>query len=179
MSSTTSEYVAQGVLRDTNTLNAFGLLDQKQIQNKVEIEKASYFNVIKDGMRLTVTDGTMKALNVPYVKFAGKTGTAQLGTLKKYVNSWSVGFWPAEKPRYAFAIMIEKGPSDATYGATSVMRLLLDWMNVYSRQYFVDYVPPKSLDEDNNTDNSSTTDDGVVNLSTSTANNLIEIERTN
>jgi hypothetical protein len=107
---------------------------------------------------------------------------------------WSVGFWPSEKPRYAFVIMIEKGPSDAKYGATSVMRLLLDWMNVYARQYFVDHVAPKvedvQVDTDNGdaTGNSSTTNNGRaadgsnsggLNTSTSTINSLLEIERPN
>lgn len=175
MSSTTSEYIAQGVTRNTDTLNTFGLKDQKQIQNKIDIDKASYFNVVREGMRMTVTDGTMKSLNVPYVKFAGKTGTAQLGTLKKHINSWSVGFWPFEKPRYAFVIMMESGPVEAVYGATSVMRLLLDWMNVYSRQYLVDYVAPKVDEVD--VINGSTTD--TLHVGTSTINNLIEIERLN
>jgi penicillin-binding protein 2 len=186
MSSTTSEYTAQGILRNQNILNAFGLQDQRQVQNKIGIDKPGYFNVVKDGMRMTVTTGTMQPLNVPYVKVAGKTGTAQLGTLKKYVNSWSVGFWPAEKPRYAFVIMIEKGPSDAKYGATSVMRLLLDWMNVYARQYFVDHVHPKvedvQVDTDIGSTSSSTTDNSGptnLNVSTSTVNSLLEIERLN
>ena len=184
MSSTTSEYTAQGVQRDANTLSAFGLQDQRLTQNKIAIDKASYFNVVREGMRMTVTDGTMKPLNVPFVKIAGKTGTAQLGTLKKYINSWSVGYWPAEKPRYAFVIMMERGPSDAVYGATSVMRLLIDWMNIYARQYFLDYVPPKAEvaptpTDSNNSSSSDNTEIDSSSISTSTINSLNEIERVN
>ncbi len=161
MASTTSEYVAQGI-KDSVALNNLGLQDQKQTVNKVDINNANYFNVVREGMRMTVTDGTMKALDLPYVKVAGKTGTAQLGTLKQYINSWAVGFWPAQKPKYAFAVILERGPSTALYGSTAIMRLMLDWMNIYSREYLYDYVPPKSINQDNNSDASST--DNTINI---------------
>jgi penicillin-binding protein 2 len=187
MASTTSEYTVQGVTSDPSVLSNFGLENQKKEVNKIAITNANYFKVIREGMRMTVTDGTMKSLNVPYVKVAGKTGTAQLGTLKKYINSWSTGFWPAEKPRYAFAVMLEKGPNDAVYGATAVMRLLLDWMNVYSRQYIADYIPPKSdtVEIDISNDNGSTTSSSstdqiqLQNLNIGTSTGLSEIERPN
>ncbi|MEI6042688.1 MAG: penicillin-binding transpeptidase domain-containing protein [bacterium] len=197
MASTTSEYTVQGISRDSATLNAFGLVDQKNASNKIAISNAEYFRVVREGMRMTVTDGTMKALDVPYVKVAGKTGTAQLGTLKKYINSWAVGFWPAEKPRYAFAVIMEKGPSDALYGSTAVMRLSLDWMNIYARQYLADYVAPKVDDvkvDDVSADSANVADPSLsasstlliqkaknndLNTKGSTSANLIEIERPN
>ncbi|MEI6553069.1 MAG: penicillin-binding transpeptidase domain-containing protein [bacterium] len=200
MASTTSEYVVQGVTTNPSILSSFGLVDQKTNANKIAISDPNDFRVVKDGMRMTVTDGTMKALDVPYVKIAGKTGTAQLGTLKKYINSWAVGFWPAEKPRYAFAVMMEKGPSDALYGSTAVMRLLMDWMNVYGRQYLYDYVAPKSEDtvpvvqgtgsstDDNSSNPIESTSTSVLfnktklkslNSSGGTSSSLIEIERPN
>ena len=182
MSSTTSNHIAQGD-KDQNDLLNLGLKDQRIDENKIDVDNPSYFKVVREGMRMTVTDGTMKALNVPYVKFAGKTGTAQLGILKKSINSWSTGFWPADKPKYAFAILLENGPNDAKYGATSVMKLLLDWMNIYSRQYLYD---TGSFNEEVDTDNStSTTDvlDEIRGNSTTTVDTLVpatpdEIERT-
>ena len=196
MASTTSEYTVQGATTDPTILSSFGLANQKTSANKIAISDPSYFNVVKEGMRLSVTDGTMKPLDVPYVKIAGKTGTAQLGTLKKYINSWAVGFWPAEKPRYAFAVMMEKGPSDALYGSTAVMRLIMDWMNIYARQYISDYVPPKAPDviDDTNSLGGDASSSNIYNLSSSTLNlfktskskgtssasaGLLEIERPN
>jgi len=192
MASTTSESLVQGGQKDGGTLSAMGLENQKTVANKVGIDDSSNFQIARDGMRLTVTDGTMKALDVPYVKFAGKTGTAQLGTLKKYINSWATGFWPAEKPKYAFAIMLEQGPSDAKYGSTAVMRLLLDWMNVYAREYVYDSASalPKIEDTVNSEATTSATSSvsstiDVLNknkntvkdtIGSSTA-NLIEIEK--
>ncbi len=97
---------------------------------------AESWKIVQDGMREGVTYGTSVGLNVPYVNAAGKTGTAELGAGKAYVHSWSVGFWPYEKPRYAWAVIMEKGPANNTTGATSVMRRLFDWMSLNTPQYF-------------------------------------------
>lgn len=102
---------------------------------QVSVQNKDWYSIIKEGMRLTVTEGTMSAVNVPYVKVAGKTGTAQLGISKKFINSWVVGFFPYEKPRFAFTLLLEKGPNTASVGATPALRLWLDWMNVYAPEY--------------------------------------------
>lgn len=94
------------------------------------------WRVVHEGMREGVTYGTSVGLNVPYVKAAGKTGTAELGAGKSYIHSWSVGFFPYENPRYAWALIMEKGPSSNTLGATSVMRRLFDWMAINTPDYF-------------------------------------------
>lgn len=107
-----------------------------QLANSPSPEDISnWFKVVREGMRLTVTQGTMKSIDFDYVHVAGKTGTAQLGISKKFINSWSVGFFPYEQPRYAFAVLLEKGPEDATMGATAAMAQWLDWMHVYDSQY--------------------------------------------
>lgn len=102
---------------------------------EVPLQKAD-FRVIKEGMRRSVTDGTASGLNVPYVEIAAKTGTAEIGSRKDFVNSWSVGFFPYQKPRYAFAMLMERGPVSNTIGATYVMRQLIDWMNQNTPEYF-------------------------------------------
>jgi penicillin-binding protein 2 len=98
--------------------------------------KKENFDIIQEGMRGTVTYGTAMALNVPYVDVAAKTGTAQIGILKNKVNSWVIGFFPYENPKYAFVVMMEAGPSNNTVSATSVMRQVLDWMNINTPEYF-------------------------------------------
>lgn len=103
--------------------------------------KPEDWQVVKEGMRQSVTFGTSAGVNVPYVSAAGKTGTAEVGSGKSYVHSWSVGFFPYEHPRYAWAIVMEKGPATNTVGATSVMRRLFDWMSVNAPQYFESSTP--------------------------------------
>ena len=94
------------------------------------------FDIIHDGMRMGVTTGVATALNVPYVKFAAKTGTAELGVSKEQVNSWVTGFFPYEDPKYAFAVVMEKGSRYNLVGASAVMREVADWMYNNTPEYF-------------------------------------------
>ncbi|MCX6752183.1 MAG: penicillin-binding transpeptidase domain-containing protein [Candidatus Nomurabacteria bacterium] len=95
-----------------------------------------YFDVVHEGMRQAVTDGTATSLNVPYVKVAVKTGTAQIGVANNKVNSWVIGFFPYENPKYAFAVMMEAGPTTNSANASTIMRELLDWMSTNTPEYF-------------------------------------------
>ncbi len=97
---------------------------------------AEYFVVAREGMRDAVISGTVVGLNVPYVTVAGKTGTAEIDAGKKYINSWIVGFFPYEKPRYVFAVVMERGPYNNNRGSIFVMRQMLDWMEANTPEYF-------------------------------------------
>jgi len=94
------------------------------------------FQIVREGMRMTVTEGTAQSLSFLFVKVAAKTGTAELGPTKSLVNSWTVGYFPADKPRYAFAVVMEKGRANNQVGATLIMRDVLNWMNLYAPEYF-------------------------------------------
>ncbi len=96
---------------------------------------ADEMTVVKEGMRQAALSGTAKGLNIPEVAIAAKTGTAELGVSKKFVNSWVVGFFPYEKPRYAFVVLMEKGPYENTIGGLFVMRKLFEWMGVNAPEY--------------------------------------------
>ena len=75
--------------------------------------------VVHEGMRRTVIQdgGTARALERKDVAIAAKSGTAELGTSKAMVNSWIAGFFPYEKPKYAFILFMEYGPRTNTVGA--------------------------------------------------------------
>ncbi len=107
----------------------------KTVYYPIDLEQKN-FDIVKEGMRMTVTEGTAASLNVPYVKISAKTGTAQVGISKTLVNSWSIGYFPSDHPRYAFAVVMESAPSSNIYGASLVMRQLLDYMSVYKSEYF-------------------------------------------
>ena len=123
-----------------NVFHALRILDfgiQVKENQKITLDlNKNYFDTVQGGMRMAVTTGTAVAMNVPYVKVAAKTGTAQLGVLKNKVNSWVIGFFPYDNPRYAFTIMMEAGPSTNGVGASSIMRGLLDWMSTNTPEYF-------------------------------------------
>lgn len=109
-------------------------IDQPAQKTSVSIDQKN-FQIVREGMRLSVTNGIAAALNVPYVTVAAKTGTAELGVTKALVNSWITGFFPYENPRYAFAVIMEKGDRDNLTGSVFVMRGLLDWMSQNTPQY--------------------------------------------
>jgi peptidoglycan glycosyltransferase len=66
-------------------------------------------------MQHVVTDGTGTAAQIPNIKVAGKTGTADNGPQRadgSYVNpphAWFSGFAPADNPKIAVAVIIENG----------------------------------------------------------------------
>jgi penicillin-binding protein 2 len=126
-----STLASKGVLRDPTILKDHPSTTTKEL----EIPK-SYFTIIHEGMRKGALVGTGKALNVPYVEFATKTGTAELGVAKDNVNSWVTGFFPYKNPKYAFAIVMEKGSVHNLIGAVAVMRELSDWMSSSTPEYF-------------------------------------------
>src|SRR3989344_5932181 len=95
----------------------------------------SNFQIVREGMRNVVKGGTGSALDIPSVAVAAKTGTAELGTSKKFVNSWTTGFFPYENPRYAFAVVMERGSRENLVGASAVMRNFFDWMTLHTPEY--------------------------------------------
>lgn len=77
----------------------------------VEFEAAER---IKRSMRLAVESGTASLANIPEVKIAGKTGTAETGWEKNgetLVHGWFCGYFPYDNPKYAMAVFCENGKS--------------------------------------------------------------------
>ncbi len=99
----------------------------------------SYFEVAREGMRMAVTsdrpDATVKALNIPGIQIAAKTGTAQLGSHNEYMNSWSIGFWPADNPKYAYAVVLEKAPAHTASGAAPGLQPFFYWLEKEHPEY--------------------------------------------
>jgi cell division protein FtsI/penicillin-binding protein 2 len=112
-------------------------LDDKNFEAKktiVSIDKDK-MQVIYEGMRMAVTEGTCLALNITSVKVAAKSGTAQVGLGNTNTNSWIVGFFPYDNPKYSFALVMERGPKAASGNATRVMSEVIDYMSVYTPEY--------------------------------------------
>ncbi len=93
--------------------------------------------VAREGMRLGTTEGTSIGLNdLSFVRIAGKTGTAQLGFHNEWYNSWAVGFFPYEKPKYVYVVVMEKGPSTNSLGGIYVMHQFLQELHRTAPEYF-------------------------------------------
>ncbi len=108
----------------------------EKIEGKKLDMSPQYLQIIREGMRQSVLMGTAVGLNTKIVPIAGKTGTAELGITKDYVNSWTTGYFPYDKPKYAYVIMMEHGSRHNTVGATAVMRALVDDMAKITPEYF-------------------------------------------
>jgi len=91
--------------------------------------------VVREGMRLGVTGGIATQVNFDFVHVAAKTGTAQVGVHNEYQNSWMIGFWPYENPRYAYAFVLEKGPAGTLIEAPTVGHDFFTWMEQNAPQY--------------------------------------------
>ncbi len=88
----------------------------------------THLAVARLGMQESVHRGVAAALNVHGIDIAAKTGTAQLGLHNEHMNSWVVGFWPAENPQFAFAAVLEKAPAETLQGAAPALRSFFEWM---------------------------------------------------
>lgn len=95
----------------------------------------SKMKVIHEGMRMAVTEGTCTALNISSVQVAAKSGTAQVGVGNTNTNSWIIGFFPYENPKYSFALVMERGPKAASGNATRVMSDVISYMSIYTPEY--------------------------------------------
>jgi penicillin-binding protein 2 len=90
--------------------------------------------VVRQGMRKTVTEGSARSLSVLPVTSAGKTGTAQWSSVKAN-HAWYTGFAPYENPELAFTVLVEEGVEGSAV-AVPIMREFLEW-------YYTEYKPIK------------------------------------
>ncbi len=86
-------------------------------RDKVKIEEnilsqdfisSQNMNIVREGMRQTVTAGSGRLLNSLKVATAGKTGTAQFGGEDK-THSWYTSFAPYENTELAMVVLVESG----------------------------------------------------------------------
>ena len=99
------------------------LADQTPVFTTVPANNSA-LAVVREGMREGVTTALASAINFPFIAVAAKTGTAQTGTHNQYDNAWVEGFFPYDHPQYAFAVVLERGPSGAGEQAVNVMQQL-------------------------------------------------------
>lgn len=110
-------------------------LAEEKSGEKINISQEA-FKVVKEGMREAASYGTAGALSGLAVEIAGKTGTAEVGSIGQKVNSWFIGFLPYEKPKLALAIVLEKGSSANLVGAVAAAREIISWMINNRSEFF-------------------------------------------
>lgn len=81
-------------------------------RHKVRVDRENY-EIVVQGMRQSVIDGTCKAANNMNYLVCGKTGTAQN---RGNDHSVFMGFAPMDNPQIAIAVYVENGGFGAVYG---------------------------------------------------------------
>lgn len=89
-------------------------------------------NVIREGMRQTVTAGSARSLGSLPVTVAGKTGTAEFGTEKK-THAWFISFAPYDNPEIAMVVLMEGG-GEGSSSAVPVTKEVLEWYFTRDKQ---------------------------------------------
>ena len=90
---------------------------------------ASYFKIVQEGMRQTVTDpdGSVASLNNLGITLAGKTGTPQVSGGQK-INALFAAYAPYEDPQIAVLVLFED-PKEGSAVAIPVVGKVLNWWN--------------------------------------------------
>jgi len=87
----------------------------------------STLNTIRTGLLRTVADAKGTAhgsLYLPQVSIAGKTGTAVIGEGQPD-HAWFAGYVPADRPRYAMVVVLERAGNAATAACPVAKRVVL------------------------------------------------------
>ncbi|MCS7210733.1 MAG: penicillin-binding protein 2 [Chloroherpetonaceae bacterium] len=99
-----------GTLVQPHLLRAYrdkqtGELRYPQFEHKPLPISKTTLDIVRNGMRLCVSEGTGRAAQVPGIEVAGKTGTAQNPHGEDH--AWFIGFAPYDKPTIAVCVLVE------------------------------------------------------------------------
>lgn len=120
-----------GQLYRPHFIHQLGIGDGSAMQTIKEMPVRENFikdyniNIVRQGMRQTVTSGSARRLNTLPVTSAGKTGTAQWSEKKNY-HAWYTGFAPYEEPEITITILVEEGGGGDEVGV-SIAQEFLQW----------------------------------------------------
>ena len=91
----------------------------------VSVDKENY-EIVVEGMRQSVIDGTCRSANSRDYLVCGKTGTAQNRGID---HSVFMGFAPMDDPQIAIAVYVENGGFGAVYGVPIGALMMEQYIN--------------------------------------------------
>ena len=112
---------------DNNTIKEFQ--PEAIRKNLIDNDK---LQIVREGLRNAVTEGSVYFLKDLPFKVAGKTGTAQVQSNFKKTNAWFTGFGPYDDPEIAMAIIIE-GAGEGSTAAVPIAKEVFQWY--YNKNY--------------------------------------------
>ena len=102
-------------------------LDTAFTSKKWTMVDPKHYDVVVQGMRKAVTEGTCRSANTTMYEVCGKTGTAQNPHGKDH--SAFMGFAPMENPQIAICVYVENGEWGATYGVPLGALMMEQYIN--------------------------------------------------
>ncbi len=123
--------VASGDLYRPHLVRAILSGDDQVLKNideapiKKNLINPKYLEIVREGMRQTVTAGSARSLNTLPVEVAGKTGTAQHSS-KLPPHAWFTCFAPFDHPQIVMVILVEDGKEGSTV-SVPIAKEILGW----------------------------------------------------
>jgi peptidoglycan glycosyltransferase len=100
---------------------------QTRSEELQRVMSATTASELTDMMRRVVEEGTGQEANLGSLSVAGKTGTAETG-VTGLNTAWFIAFAPAQNPRIAIAVVIERTPE---FGGTIAAPIARDVITAY------------------------------------------------
>ena len=79
---------------------------------------------LTEAMEAVVTEGNPN-LEIPGVRVAAKTGTAQIGVDNSSIDGWTIGFAPADNPKIAVAVVVHNVDLYGSFAAGPIMTAVM------------------------------------------------------
>ena len=91
----------------------------------------SQWDILKQGMRLTVTKGTAKEILRDFpIATAGKTGTAQNPKGARQDHAWYMGYGPVQDPNLVVVAFFENGVEGSGVALPAVRKVMAAFWNI-------------------------------------------------
>ncbi len=116
---------APHVLKEVRDEKGEKIFSYPQKPIKENIVPQEYFDIVRDGMRLAVKEGTVYRLSSLGVDLGAKTGTAQAG-IGLEPHAWVTLFMPFDNPQIVVTILLEHGIG-GEQSAVPVAKKFLEW----------------------------------------------------
>ena len=103
-----------------------GQIDSLYLTPKHTLASRDNYEIVAEGMRQAVLNGTCRGANLPDIAVCGKTGTAQN---RGKDHSIFMGFAPMDNPQIAISVYVENGGFGATYGVPIGALMIEQYLN--------------------------------------------------
>jgi penicillin-binding protein 2 len=113
-------HIVKGIGKEKHIDKRFTTKTYTKVQEK-------YFNIVVEGMHQVIEAGTGRGAQIPNIKMAGKTGTAQNPHGEDH--SIFILFAPLDHPKIAISVIVENGGFGAAWAAPIASLMVEKYLN--------------------------------------------------